>query len=61
MNRLGDPQTSPINKLVTTVYEQTSWDNPSLLDAGLQRAQRGVSGWFRETILRQKPSQLCWP
>ncbi|WP_332851900.1 type VI secretion system membrane subunit TssM [Duganella sp. S19_KUP01_CR8] len=58
MNRLGDPQTSPINKLVTTVYEQTSWDNPSLLDAGLQRAQRGVSGWFRETILRQKPSQL---
>jgi type VI secretion system protein ImpL len=58
MNRLGDPQTSPLNKLINTVYEQTSWDNPSLLDAGLQRAQRGVSGWFKETILRQKPSQL---
>ncbi|MFS2002995.1 type VI secretion system membrane subunit TssM [Duganella sp. CT11-25] len=58
MNRLGDPQTSPLNKLINTVYEQTSWDNPSLLDAGLQRAQRGVGGWFRETILRQKPSQL---
>jgi type VI secretion system protein ImpL len=58
MNRLGDPQTSPLNKLVTTVYEQTSWDNPSLLDAGLQRAQRGVAGWFREAILRQKPSQV---
>ncbi|WEF35895.1 type VI secretion system membrane subunit TssM [Pseudoduganella chitinolytica] len=58
MNRLGDPQNSPITKLVTTVYEQTSWDNPSLLDAGIQRAQRGISGWFRETILRQKPSQV---
>jgi type VI secretion system protein ImpL len=58
MNRLGDPQTSPLNKLMNSVYDQTSWDNPSLLDAGLQRAQRGVSGWFKETILRQKPSQL---
>jgi type VI secretion system protein ImpL len=58
INRLGDPQSSPLNKLMTTVYEQTSWDNPSLLDAGLQRAQLGMAGWFRETILRQKPSQL---
>ncbi|WP_229490266.1 type VI secretion system membrane subunit TssM [Pseudoduganella namucuonensis] len=58
MNRLGDPQVSPLNKLVSTVYQQTSWDNPSLLDAGMQRAQRGVAGWFRETILRQAPSQI---
>lgn len=58
MNRLGDPQVSPISKLVNTVYQETSWDNPSLLDAGLQRAQRGVGDWFRETILRQKPSQV---
>src|SRR5450830_468920 len=58
MNRLGDPQISPLNKLVATVYEQTSWDNPTLLDAGIQRAQRGITGWFRETILRQKPSQI---
>ena len=58
MNRLGDPQTSPLNKLMMTVYEQTSWDNPSLIDAGLQRASRGVLGWFKETILRQAPSQV---
>ena len=58
MNRLGDPQTSPLNKLMMTVYEQTSWDNPSLIDAGLQRASRGVMGWFKETILRQAPSQV---
>ncbi|MES2265078.1 MAG: type VI secretion system membrane subunit TssM [Pseudomonadota bacterium] len=58
MNRLGDPQLSPLNKLITTVYQQTSWDNPSLLNAGMQRAQSGVTGWFRETILRQQPAQL---
>jgi type VI secretion system protein ImpL len=58
MNRLGDPQTSPLNKLITTVYEQTSWDNPSLIDAGLQRASRGITGWFKEAVLRQAPSQV---
>ncbi len=58
MNRLGDPQTSPLNKLIVTVYEQTSWDNPSLIDAGLQRASRGITGWFKEAVLRQAPSQI---
>ena len=58
MNRLGDPQTSPLNKLINTVYEQTSWDNPSLIDAGLQRASRGITGWFKEAVLHQKPSQI---
>ena len=58
MNRLGDPQSSPIDKLIKTVYEETSWDNPSLIDAGLQRAQRGVVGWFKQTILRQKPAGI---
>jgi type VI secretion system protein ImpL len=57
MNRLGDPQTSPINTLVTTVYQETSWDNPSLLKTDLQQAQRGIMNWIKETILRQKPPQ----
>ncbi|WP_317205442.1 type VI secretion system membrane subunit TssM [Janthinobacterium sp.] len=58
MNRLGDPQTSPIDKLINTVYAETSWDNPTMFNAGLQKAQRGMLGWFKETILRQKPPQL---
>ena len=58
MNRLGDPQTSPLSKLMQTVYVQTSWDNPSLADVGMERAKRGVMGWFREAVLRQKPSQI---
>lgn len=58
MNRLGDPQTSPISKLIVTTYQETSWDNPSLANEGLQRAQSGITNWFKETILRQSPSQL---
>jgi type VI secretion system protein ImpL len=58
MNRLGDPQTTPLNKLVNTVYQETSWDNPSLINEGLLRAQRGVIGWFKETILRQTPTPI---
>ncbi|MFK3737276.1 type VI secretion system membrane subunit TssM [Massilia sp. TN1-12] len=58
MDRLGDPQNSPLNKLVAAVYEQTSWDNPSLIGTGLQRAQNGLAGWFRETVLRQKPAAV---
>jgi type VI secretion system protein ImpL len=36
VNRLGDPETSPIAKLIKTAYEQTAWDNPVpvLQDAG---------------------------
>lgn len=56
MNKFGDPQNSPISKLINTVYQQTSWDNPSLVNEGVKQAQRGVVDWFKETILRQAPS-----
>ena len=56
MNKFGDPQSSPISKLINTIYEQTSWDNPSLINEGVKRAQRGIVGWFKETILRASPA-----
>jgi type VI secretion system protein ImpL len=56
MNRLGDPATSPVKKLMDTLYDQTSWDNPSLLNARLEQTQRGFVEWFKRTILRQAPS-----
>ncbi|MBC7404767.1 MAG: type VI secretion system membrane subunit TssM [Cytophaga sp.] len=58
MNRFGDPQLSPINKFVTAVYNETSWDNPSLINESMQRVQRGFIDWFKEIILRQSPSQV---
>ncbi|WP_206951252.1 type VI secretion system membrane subunit TssM [Trinickia acidisoli] len=47
MNRLGDPQDSPIRKILETAYDQTSWDNPALASSPLQKAQNGVTGWFK--------------
>ena len=58
MNRLGDPQSSPIARLLTTIYEETSWDNPALQNAQLRQAERGIIAWFKDTFLRRAPSQL---
>lgn len=58
MNVLGDPVSSPINTLLQTLHRETSWDNPSLVNQGLQGARRGMVAWFREVILRQAPSQI---
>ena len=57
MNRLGDPASSPLDVLTRTLYKETSWDNPSLVNQGLQNAGRGLSAWFRTAILRQSPAQ----
>ena len=58
MNRLGDPVQSPIRKIMQTVFDQTSWDNPSLLNERLGKAQKGVLEWMKQTILRQAPSSV---
>lgn len=58
MNRLGDPSDSPIKKLMTTLFDQTSWDNPSLLNQRLGKAQTGFLDWFKQTILRQAPTSI---
>ncbi|GAB3465740.1 type VI secretion system membrane subunit TssM [Massilia terrae] len=55
MNRLGDPQASPIAKLLKTIYEQTSWDNPGATrEPG--KTERGLLAWLKEVILRRAPS-----
>jgi type VI secretion system protein ImpL len=56
MNRLGDPQTSPLAKLLKTVYEQTAWDDPAQARIVSDKVKRGLMGWFREVVLRQTPS-----
>ncbi|PLX76322.1 MAG: type VI secretion system membrane subunit TssM [Azoarcus sp.] len=54
MDRLGDPQRSPIGQLMRTVHAQTAWDNPPAAGAGQGQTQaaRGLGEWFRRTILR---------
>ncbi|MBY4897541.1 type VI secretion system membrane subunit TssM [Cupriavidus sp. AU9028] len=58
MNLLGDPVNSPIRKLIDTAYEQTSWDNPSIVNAGLKKARTGVIEWFKRWISRGTPSGM---
>lgn len=58
MNRLGDPVQSPIKKVMQTIFDQTSWDNPSLLNERLSTAKTGVIDWFKQTVLRSAPSQV---
>ncbi|MFC5547633.1 type VI secretion system membrane subunit TssM [Massilia aerilata] len=57
MNRLGDPQTSPLAKVLKTVYDETSWDDPGQARANQAKLKRGVMAWFREVVLRQAPSE----
>jgi type VI secretion system protein ImpL len=58
MNRLGDPAASPVGKLITALYDQTSWDNPGLLNDKLAKGQKGFIEWFKQSILRMSPGQV---
>ena len=58
MDRLGDPVISPVGKLIQALYDQTSWDNPSLLNEGLATGQKGFTDWFKQTILRMAPASV---
>lgn len=62
MNRLGDLQTSPLARLFGAIERETSWDNPPLpvpssMPSAPQQVQKGMSAWFKESVLRQAPSQ----
>ncbi|MBC7699861.1 ImcF-related family protein, partial [Aquabacterium sp.] len=59
MNRLGDPAASPVGLLLRTLYDQTAWDNPSLLNDKLALGQRGFVDWFKQSILRMAPSSVA--
>lgn len=55
MNVLGDSADSPVRKLFTTLYDETSWDNPSLAGQRLASTRRGVVEWIKQVVLRQAP------
>ncbi|MEJ5896775.1 type VI secretion system membrane subunit TssM [Aquabacterium sp. G14] len=56
MNRLGDPSNSPVGVLLHTLYDQTSWDNPSLVNERLAKGQKSFLEWFKQRILSVTPS-----
>jgi type VI secretion system protein ImpL len=58
MNRLGDPKDSPVATLMQTLFDQTSWDNPTILNERLQKTQKGFVDWVKSSILRMAPSRV---
>jgi len=56
MNRLGDPQASPIARLLRTIYEETAWDHPRAALPAMGKTERGVGEWLRQVVLRKAPS-----
>jgi type VI secretion system protein ImpL len=56
MNRLGDPQSSPIARLLAAIHQQTSWDRPGVLDAAAREAGTGMMGWIRSHVFNRTPS-----
>jgi type VI secretion system protein ImpL len=57
MNRLGDPQLSPIARLLKTIHHETSWDNPGAARGDMGKVERGLLAWFKETVLRRAPGE----
>ncbi len=58
MNRLGDAQTTPIAKLLNAIDRETSWDNPNgARGAGMNKVEKGLFAWFKESVLRRAPSE----
>lgn len=58
LNRLGEPRNSPLKAVFDTLFEQTSWDNPSLLNERLGKAQKGIVEWFKQSVLNLAPSRV---
>lgn len=58
MNRLGDPVSSPVGRLIKSLHDQTSWDNPALVGQQLAQAKGGFVEWFKQTVLRRAPAPI---
>jgi type VI secretion system protein ImpL len=58
MNRLGDPQASPIGRMMQVLYEQTSWDNPGILNEKIAQGQTGFINWVKQSVLRMSPAPV---
>jgi type VI secretion system protein ImpL len=58
MNRLGDPASSPLGRLLAVVHEETAWDQPMAAVDRTAGVRRGFGEWFRQVILRRAPPQV---
>ena len=59
MNRLGDPRNSPVATVFRTLYDQTSWDNPSALNDRLGQGKLAFIDWFKQKVLGLSPGPVA--
>ncbi|WP_151981769.1 type VI secretion system membrane subunit TssM [Acinetobacter guerrae] len=57
IDRLGEPQNSPIRILMNRIATETSWDNP-IVQAELAAPQKGFVAWFKRKILQRDDKRL---
>ena len=57
MNRLGDPQTSPLAKLLGALYRETAWDNPSAARQGMARLEQGLIARLKDSLWNRAPGE----
>lgn len=58
MNTLGDPQNSPLRKLLEAINNETIWDNPEAANKALGAAKKGFAAWFSRVIMRRNPTSI---
>src|SRR5690606_7515146 len=55
---LGEPENSPIRKVMQRVAQETSWDNP-VVQAELAVPQKGFIAWFKRKVLQRDDVKLA--
>ena len=59
LSQLSDPKESPLMAFFQTLDTQTHWDGVAATDAvDESTAKRSFLDWFKQTILRQSPSEV---
>ena len=60
LNQLSNATDSPLKTLFETVDRQTQWDNQAASQPAVDgsKSRRSFVNWFKQTILRQSPSEL---
>lgn len=59
MEQLGNVQQSAIGKILNTVSEQTSWDNPGRPATALNTSGSGFTDWFKRAVLRREAASAA--
>ncbi|MCO8107734.1 type VI secretion system membrane subunit TssM [Acinetobacter indicus] len=58
IEKLGEPENSPIRQMITRIAQETSWDNP-VVQAELAAPQKGFIAWFKRKVLNRDEAKMA--